>query len=150
MCLCMCVHACVCVCIPGLLQSRLSGFRTKISTDPFLGSLSLDDVHPSPQPSFFWAPDNWAEGQGWTATSHSSPGHSLRSGLPQTDARAVLCILFPTEQCFFPFSNKGIFHHIKQSTFCELMRQGERAWVSCGGSERGWAAHEIFRGIFPK
>ena len=79
-----------------------------------------------------------------------SPGHSLRSGLPQTDVRKMFCILFPTEQCFFSFPTKGIFHHKKQSTSCELMRQERRTWASCEGSGRGWADHEIFRGIFSK
>lgn len=38
----------------------------------------------------------------------------------------MLCISRSVQPCCFSFSNKGIFHQVKQNTFCELMRQGRR------------------------
>lgn len=60
----------------------------------------------------------------------------------------MFCILLSVQQRCFSFSNKGIFHQVKQSTFCELMRQGGKDFASRGGSEEDWDACEIFRGIF--
>lgn len=134
---------CVCVCVHVPLawatsQCRLPGFRLGISTAPIQNPWDFRGLCPRgcpPIPPTPFGLQRLKSKASRAAAAHALSRHSLRSGRPQTDAGAMLCISFST-QCGF-FSNKGIFHGVKPSTFCELMRQGRRTRVSCGGSEKG-------------
>lgn len=123
------IWLCVCVCVYGsfsglLINQTLRNFRRSIHSPCDFKGLRFRTMSAHPPASF--GPQR-TEQQDRAGLLHPtlSPGHSLRSGLSQTDARKMFCILFPTEQCFFSFPTKGIFHHKKQST-CELMRQERR------------------------